>query len=367
MTSGVSAPLIRRPIPRDLSASALGIAVGLAFLLYAHEARPEPTLALTKAVPAPVGAPRPQFTGINLAGGEFAADQVPGVYGKNYIYPRRATAAPYLALGANSVRIPFLWERIQPLPMGPLDPAELARLDMMVRDLSDFSLVILDLHNYGRYRGQPLDRSPASAALLADVWRRLAEHYRASPTVTFGLMNEPHDLGAGDWRPILDRTVSAIRATGAKNLLLIPGVRWTGGHSWFEGSGDANALQLHEFRDPANHFLFDVHQYLDANSSGTGSDCVSRTIGRQRLVAVTNWLRREKAGAFLGEFGGTRSATCLAALDDLLGFLDANGDIWRGWTYWAGGEWWGDYPYSIAPGPGERPQATVIMRHMARR
>ena len=353
-------------IRRQWSAG-VGLALFLTVSLISGDVWPGPAGASVKPLRLAPLCQRPAYTGINLAGGEFAADQLPGVYGKNYIFPGRETVAPYLAMGANTVRIPFLWERIQPTPMGPLDPAELARLDTSVRELGDVSLIILDLHNYGRYREQPLDRSPGSAGRLAHVWRKLADHYRGSPKVAFGLMNEPHDLAAGDWRPMLDRTVTAFRATGAKNLLLIPGVRWTGGQAWLDGGADSSARQLAGFRDPANHFLFEIHQYLDGNSSGTGSDCVSATIGRERLAGVTDWLRREKAGAFLGEFGGTRSATCLAALDGLLGYLDSNGDVWRGWTYWAGGDWWGDYPYSIAPGPsGERAQAAVIRHHMVR-
>lgn len=356
------------PVRRGHGSAAVALAVGIGVLFSAGEVPPKAYGVSSRPVGSPVGERRPAFTGINLAGGEFGADRLPGIYAKDYIFPQRSSAAPYRAMGANTARIPFLWERIQPTAMGPLDPAELARLDTMVRELGDFSLIVLDLHNYGRYRERPLNRSAVSAGRLADVWRKLADHYRTSPKVAFGLMNEPHDLAPGDWRPILDRTVTAVRATGAKNLLLIPGVRWTGGQAWFDGDADSSARQLAGFRDPANHFLFEIHQYLDSNSSGTGSDCVSATVGSERLAGVTDWLRRQKASAFLGEFGGTRSPICLAALDGLLGFLDRNGDVWRGWTYWAGGEWWGDYPYSIAPGPsGERAQAAVVKRHTARR
>jgi endoglucanase len=68
----------------------------------------------------------------------------------------------------------------------------------------------------------------------------------------------------------------------------------------------------------------------------------------------------------LGEFGVDSSPTCLAALDDLLGFLRSNGDVWIGWNYWAGGDWWGDYPLGIQPVDGkDRPQALVIRRHLS--
>jgi endoglucanase len=312
-----------------------------------------------------VSATRPTLFGVNLATGSFAPEKLPGVHGKDYLYPTRDTAAPFAAMGMNTVRLPVIWERLQPTAKGELAPAELERLDKAIADLSPFTVVILDVHNYGRYRGRMLDPTDGSGALLSDLWTRLANRYKVSPRVAFGIMNEPHDIDAGAWRAIVDGTVAAIRRTGARNLLLIPGTRWTGGHSWFEGGARSNAAQLAGLKDPANNFLFEIHQYFDEDSSGTGRNCVSRTVGRERLRGVTAWLRKEKAKGLLGEFGAAPSPQCLAALEDVLGYLDARGDAWAGWTYWAAGEWWGDYPYSIQPGPGgAKPQSAVLKRHI---
>jgi endoglucanase len=316
---------------------------------------------------SPPAAGKPAYYGVNLASAEFAPEKIPGVYAKDYIYPSRQTGAPFLAAGMNSVRLPILWERIQPHALGPLDAAELARLDRSLAELDGFAMVILDPHNSARYRGQVLTKAPGSIELMPDLWRRLAEHYKGQPKIAFGLMNEPHDMDGKEWRAILDRTVLAIRATGAGNLLLVPGIRWTGGHSWFEGGDKSNAALLSGFTDPANNFLFEIHQYLDANSSGTSRQCAGRTIGRDRLVMLTQWLRREKAGAVLAEFGASSSAECLASLDDLLDFLDTHADVWRGWNYWAAGDWWGDYSYGIQPdGATDKPQMAVLRRHLAR-
>jgi endoglucanase len=35
--------------------------------------------------------------------------------------------------------------------------------------------------------------------------------------------------------------------------------------------------------DPVNNYAFEVHQYLDGNSSGQSSTCVSPSIGVERL------------------------------------------------------------------------------------
>lgn len=350
--------------PCALSRS-LGVAAGLALAVAALCILHPVWLIAAPAEYRSAKMGRPLFAGVNLATGGFAPERLPGVYGKDYRYPDAQTAAPFLAMGMTAVRLPFLWERIQPVAMGALDPVELDRIDRSIAGLDGFAVIILDLHNYARYRGQLLDGSDRSAAQLADLWRRLAMHYRSSPRIAFGLMNEPHEIGGAQWRGILDRTVASIRSTGSTNLLLVPGVRWTGGHAWFDGGPQSSAVQLHGFKDPAHHFLFEIHQYLDGNSSGTGSDCVSEKIGRQRLAGVTRWLRAEKAGAVLAEFGVPPTPGCLAALDDLLGFLDSNDDVWRGWTYWAAGDWWGDYPYSIQPnGLTAKPQSAVLRRHL---
>ena len=315
--------------------------------------------------PATVGVP-PRYHGVNLASAEFAPHKLPGVPGQDYIYPTKETAAPCAAMGMNSIRLPILWERLQPEMKGPLDEAELARLDASLKDLSSFRQVIIDVHNYGRFRGRKLDRADPSGAALPDLWTRLAERYKNRPNIAFGIMNEPHGLAAREWRAIAEETTAAIRRTGATNLVLVPGTHWSGGHSWHANGSDSNASALRGFIDPGRNFVFEIHQYLDEDSSGSKPGCSNRKVGRQRLEGITRWLREERAQAILGEFGGDRSETCLAALDDLLLFLRENGDVWIGWNYWAGGDWWGDYPLSVQPDNGrERPQAAILRRHVA--
>jgi endoglucanase len=107
--------------------------------------------------------------------------------------------------------------------------------------------------------------------------------------------------------------------------------------------------------------LFEVHQYLDADSSGTSANCVSATIGVERLQDFTNWLRANGHRALLGEVAGGDNATCAAALTQMLGHLESNSDVWRGWTWWAAGPWWGSYMYSLEPnGSVDKPQMSTL-------
>ena len=306
-----------------------------------------------------------QYYGVNLPSGTFGKKHRVEKYGKAYAYPSQAEAEPFLAMGMNAVRVGFIWERLQHEPLGPLDPDELRHLDASLDALNGFRLIILDAHNYGSFGGTKLDDPDRGGALLADLWTKLAQHYGSNPRIAFGIMNEPHDIDAGVWRKISDHTVAAIRATGARNLVLVPGTRWTGGHSWNAGGDSSNAAAMRGFRDPGRNFMFEIHQYLDSDSSGTKTDCVDATVGRRRLAKVTTWLRQQRAKGFLAEFGVPPTPVCLQALDDTLSFLEENGDVWAGWTYWAGGLRWHNYPFSIQPEGGQaKPQSEVLLRHI---
>ncbi len=49
-----------------------------------------------------------------------------------------------------------------------------------------------------------------------------------NPKVIFGLMNEPHDLPTENWLTAANVAIAAIRATGATNLITVPGNAFTG-------------------------------------------------------------------------------------------------------------------------------------------
>jgi endoglucanase len=109
--------------------------------------------------------------------------------------------------------------------------------------------------------------------------------------------------------------------------------------------------------DPANNTVFEAHQYLDSDSSGGSSTCMSTTIGSERLAPFISWLRANKKKGFLGEFAGADNPTCQAAIADMLQTIMASADVLVGWTWWAGGPWWGNYMFTLDPSGGQdRPQ-----------
>ena len=100
------------------------------------------------------------------------------------------------------------------------------------------------------------------------------------------------------------------------------------------------------------HYVFDVHQYLDKDSSGTHAQVVSPTIGSERLRGFTAWCRKHHKRAFLGEFAAAANPAGQAAVDDMISYMEANADVWTGFAWWAAGPWWGDYMYSLEPKDG---------------
>lgn len=304
-----------------------------------------------------------QYIGVNLAGAEFGSPGQP--YGVGYTYPTADEIAYEAQAGMTIIRLPFLWERIQPTLNGPLDPAELDRMRAVVTEAASQGLsVVLDVHDYGSYHGQLIGSPAVPTSAFADLWGRLAGAFAAAPNVLFGLMNEPQQPDAATWLTDANAAIAAIRAAGARQEVLVSGIGWDGAAT-FTANGNS-AVLAPGIVDPAGNFAFEVHQYLDADASGTSAAVVSPTIGAERLAAVTQWAEAQHQRLFLGEFGTASDPTSLAALGNLLGAVAAHPDVWQGATYWAAGPWWGSYMYSAEPSGGrDTPQMQVLEQYAA--
>lgn len=304
-----------------------------------------------------------QLKGVNIAGAEFAADKLPGEHAKDYIYPSAAIITAYAEFGVNVIRVPFLWERLQPNIDGKLDEAELARIDDVVRIASERRIkIILDMHNYGSFRGVTIEENTILSHAFARIWVTLAKRYKDNPYVIYGLMNEPYKQTATEWAAIAKEALLAIRATGAKQTILVPGTLYSGAHSWHKKAGKhSNAEALASLRDPANNMLIEFHHYFDYNFSGTHDDCMPPDVAEHSLMIATKWLQKTKHKGFLGEFGATTSQPCREALRAALTHMQKHRKQWAGWTYWGASEWFGDYRFNIYPiRPDKFPQLTVI-------
>jgi endoglucanase len=278
--------------------------------------------------------------GINLSGGEFG--EPGGEYFKAYAYPSEETIAYFAKKGFNTVRLPFLWERLQPVLGKPLDEAELQHLKDTVELLRKQHLtIVLDPHNYASYNKTKIGNAPVTPSAFAEFWARLAIEFSNQPDVIFGLMNEPNDIAADTWLKAANAAIRTIRATGSNNLILVPGTNWTGAHSWeAEGAGGANGTVMLGIRDPRNNYAYEVHQYFDTDSSGTHAECSGNDKALDAVTAMTAWAKKNDTRVFLGEFGVSQDKACVAGLGKVLNHLQANPDVWIGWTSWVAGDWW---------------------------
>ena len=305
--------------------------------------------------------------GINLAGGEFGGKVLPGVHGKNYIFPTRDDIKTYANFGFQIIRLPFKWERLQPELNKPLDEEYLKYIDIVIDEAQKQNVkVILDVHNYGKYRKKLIGSEDVPTASFASFWSGLAAYYKDKPNVLFGLMNEPHKHNAKKWTNIAQEAITAIRTAGAAQTILVPGTYYSAAYKWLKKDGElSNAEALRHIHDPLDNFIFEAHFYFDRDSSGTHADCVSDTIGVERLTSFTNWLRINKHKGLLGEFGVSRDPVCIEALDKTLAYMDKNSDVWFGWTYWAASAWFGDYMFNIyPPNASIFPQARALKKYI---
>ena len=260
-------------------------------------------------------------------------------------------------------------EELQPNLDGEFDKGELALLRASVQELTEKGgWVVLDLHNYARYNAVRIGDGDVTIQKFAEAWRGLASEFGSHPKVLFGLMNEPHDISTLVWTSAAAAAIASIRDAGASNYILVGGNDWSAARNWYQRVVDeSSAKALLTLKDPLNRLLFEAHTYFDRDSSGTHRDCVSETIGIERLEPFTRWLKENQKVGFIGEFGASSSPVCLAALAKAVQYIQENKDHYLGWSYWAAGPAWPpDYMYLIEPRDGkDAPQMSAINPHLS--
>ncbi|KAJ2906496.1 glycoside hydrolase family 5 protein [Zalerion maritima] len=158
-----------------------------------------------------------------------------------------------------------------------------------------------------RHGGQP-ERDDASAVVDSHNYGRWARRSSGNKQVVFDCNNEPYEMGDGEnklARDLMQACIDGVRAGGATE-------------HWIFVEGTACL-------------------YLDEDSSGTGADCVSGTIGSGRMEQAANWLRDNGKVGVLGEYAGGNSDVCKEAVMDSQRFLVENNDVLAGESvHWEG-------------------------------
>ncbi|TGJ84698.1 hypothetical protein E0Z10_g4083 [Xylaria hypoxylon] len=305
------------------------------------------TTRTTSAISTPTGtAGKLKWLGVNLSVAEFGQGTYPGVWGTNFYFPNEASISTLLGQGYNVFRVAFSMERLVATQLtNTLATDYLNNLTTTVNYITGKgAYAILDPHNFGRY----YDKVITDTAGFSSFWTKVATAFKANDKVIFDTNNEYHDMDQTLVLNLNQAAINAIRAAGATSqYIFAEGNSWSGAYVW--NTTNDNLSQL---TDSANKLVYEMHQYLDSDNSGTSDICVSATIGAERVSGATAWLRKNGKIGILGEFAGGANTQCKTAVTGLLNHLQENSDVWQGALWWAAGPWWADYIYSFEPPSG---------------
>lgn len=230
-------------------------------------------------------------------------------------------------------------ERLTPNSLtAALDPLYLGNLTQQVNYItSKGAYAMIQPHNYGRFYSNII----TDTAGFKTWWQNVAAQYKDNPLVVFDTNNEYHDMDQTLVFNLNQAAIDGIRAAGATSQYITPeGNSWSGAWTWVSSGNGASLVNL---KDPQDKLIYQMHQYLDSDGSGSHAECVSTTIFSERLKAATQWLKDNKKQGVIGEFAGGNNAQCITALQDGLKYLGQNADVWWGALWWAAGPWWGTY------------------------
>ena len=318
---------------------------------------------------SPTAAAQAMQPGVNLSGLETNPGHLPGKSGRDYAVPTDGEFAYYASKGIHLVRLPILWERLQPAALtdrhhARLNAGYLATVQSVIRTAASHgTCVILDLHNYGGFGGHKLGDGVLTADVFAAFWQSAAAAFGGMPGLcAYDLMNEPEGLpNATVWPAAAQAAVTALRRSDMTTPVLVEGDNWSSAGDWPQVNG---ALSIN---DPAGLITYEAHVYGDRDNSGThfiwaeeqAAGVTVDTIA-DRIAPFATWCSSRGVACMIGEVGvGNDDPAWNSELANGLAAAQAGG--LTAFTYWAGGPWWGGYPLSIEPAGGaDAPQMSVV-------
>ncbi|WP_373290449.1 glycoside hydrolase family 5 protein [Pseudomonas asuensis] len=300
---------------------------------------------------------------LNLSGAGFAPHVLPGINGTNYIFPIESYFQQWSARGIKTFRFPIIWERLQPKLGGPLDPTYVALIDRTFGYAQKHNIkIILDLHNYARYRGQVIGTSSVPYARYQEIMTKIAQQWSKQPALyAYDIMNEPNGALAY-WATAAQYGINGVRAVDKTRPIIVEGNGWSSATRWAEWNDP-----LLNLKDPSNNIIFSAHSYFDENAGGSYGDVDVNKLdvmyGVNRVKPFVEWLKKHGQRGYIGEFGvPDNNPRWNILMDNMLAYLKEN---CVPASYWAAGPGWGNYFMSVEPINGvERPQWPTLKKYM---
>lgn len=250
-----------------------------------------------------------------------------------------------------SVRLPVRWSNHASTDsQAKIAPEFMARVDDVVRRLLGKGVtVVLNMHHYRQFDGDPLDTAETAVAPgVVDVrfmamWKQIAEHFAGfDQRLVFELYNEPHGRLDTRWNDLLSRALRVVRESNPERTVVVGPVQWNSAHalSRLVLPADPNvALTVHHYEP----FGF-THQGAEwvKPSPRLGVTCCSPT-QRQQITDILDLAvrgaERLRRPMFVGEFGAYEKAALpdrVAYLQTIRAAMEERGLPWMYWELAAG-------------------------------
>jgi endoglucanase len=218
--------------------------------------------------------------------------------------------------GFAAVRLPVRWSSHAAVAAPfAIDPQFFDRVESVLNKLLAKGLyVVLDMHHYLQFDGDPLDEEePAVDRAVVDVrflslWQQIAARFRGkSDHLLFELYNEPHGrLTPAMWNVLAAKALNVVRRSNPNRIVVIGPTDWNA----------AGALPSMRLPNDAN-VIVTVHNYEPFEFTHQGADWVSPVLptgvrccdAAQQAAAIAPltmakaWSDANRYPIFLGEFG----------------------------------------------------------------
>lgn len=318
-----------------------------------------PLIALAGIAPADAR----QRSVINLSGLEYNGHKLDAQIFRDYVPPSDGTFKAAKGAGFWGVRLPVSMEQLQPDPAkaraGELAETYVSQVvDAAKRGQGAGLKVIVDLHNFGQYWGNDIDRTSSEASqnirpMYLGIVRAFAGRLQKAGVWGFELGNEPKNLDPARCQSVMQDAVAAARKAGFKGTLFVPSAWWS------NAQNGVNCI----VKDPLNNWVQDVHAYGDRDGSGTykqafAQEGVTHDTIVDRVRPAVQQAKAKKIKLFVGEVGAPLGdADRRKQITQLAKYLAANK---VDWAYWTAGEWTGNDRNSLQSGLAAGDASTVM-------